>query len=93
MPSVTTLNMDVPEEILDALQLTPERTERELKMDLAVALYARGALTFAEARRLTDLTRREFDELLGERKVPRQYDEGDLSEDLAYGRRSVTPRR
>lgn len=84
MSPVTTLNLDIPDEILASLQLPPERAAEELKKDLAVALYARGALSFAEARRLTDLSRREFDALLGERRVPRQYDEDDLSEDLAY---------
>jgi len=42
--------------------------------------------SFAQARTLTDLTRREFDELLGERRVPRQYDERDLAEDAEYAR-------
>lgn len=84
MSPVTTLSLDVPDEILASLRLSPDQAEEELKKDLAVALYARGALSFAEARSLTDLGRREFDELLGERRVPRQYDEGDLSEDMTY---------
>ncbi len=84
MAAVTTLSLDVPEEILASLGLSPEHAEEELKKDLAVALYARRALSFAEARKLTNLTRREFDELLGERRVPRQYDDEDLSGDIEY---------
>lgn len=84
MSPVTTLSLDVPDEILASLRLSPEQAEEELKKDLAVALYARGALSFAEARNLTTLTRREFEELLAERQIPRQYDEGDLAEDTGY---------
>lgn len=65
MATVTTLSLDVPGEILASLRLSPEQAEEELKKDLAVALYARGALTFAEARALTELDRRGFDELFG----------------------------
>jgi predicted HTH domain antitoxin len=83
---VTAVSLEVPHEILASLRLPPEQVEEELKKDLAVALYARGALSFAQAGTLTDLTRREFDELLGERRVPRQYDERDLAEDAEYAR-------
>lgn len=81
---VTTLSFEIPDEILSDLQLPEGEEEKELKKDLAVALYARGALSFAQARSLTDLSRREFDALLGERRAPRRYDDEDLSGDLAY---------
>jgi len=47
-----------------------------------VAPYARRALSLAQARALTELARREFDELVGERRVACQYEEGDLAEDV-----------
>lgn len=84
MAPVSRVQLEIPDDILTSLHVPPDRAEEELMKELAVALYGRGALSFAQVRGLTDLTRREFDALLGERRVPRQYDSEDLSEDLAY---------
>jgi predicted HTH domain antitoxin len=54
----------------------------------ALALYARGILGFGKARELCGLTKWQFEELLGRRKIVRPYDEDDLAVDLAYARRS-----
>lgn len=74
--------VDIPEDVAGALKLPP--AERELKIELALALYGRGALSGAKARQLAGLTRWEFEELLGRRKVPRPHAEDDLAEDLAH---------
>jgi len=55
--------------------------------ELALALYARGILGFGKARELCGLTKWQFEEVLGRRKVVRPYDEDDLAADLAYARR------
>lgn len=81
MPGV---RLEIPDEILTALQVPPDQAKEELMRELAIALYGRGALSLAQGRRLTDLSRREFDALLGERRVPRPCDSEDLSEDVAY---------
>ena len=60
--------------------------ERELRSELAVALYQRRALPFGKARALAQMTRWEFEELLGQRRIPRQYLEEDLEEDIRYAR-------
>jgi predicted HTH domain antitoxin len=39
--------------------------------ELAVALYARGILSFGKARELTSFNRIEFGRLLGRRETPR----------------------
>ena len=56
--------------------------------NLRWALYARGILGFGKVRELCGLTKWQFEELLGRRKVVRPHDEDDLAVDLAYGRRS-----
>lgn len=77
----------IPPDIADALRYPPTDAERELHKELALALYARQVLPFGKARALAGLTRWEFEELLGERQIPRHYAENDLQEDLRYAHR------
>ena len=81
------LLVEIPEDVADALRLPPAEQQRELRKELAVALYRRGVLALGKSRRLAELTRREFEQLLGERKVPRHYTEEDLRDDIEYGNR------
>jgi predicted HTH domain antitoxin len=74
--------------VAEALRLAPPDAEAEVRKELALALYARGILGFGKARELCGLTKWQFEELLGRRKVIRPYDEDDLAVDLAYARRS-----
>ncbi|MFC7028125.1 UPF0175 family protein [Halomicroarcula sp. GCM10025710] len=55
-----------------------------MKRELAVSLYARDILSFGKARTLAEMSKREFQELLGEREIARHYDERELEEDLDY---------
>lgn len=81
------LTLEIPEDILENVKLPPDEIEQELRQELALALYARGIVTSGTARRLAQVTRWEFEELLGERKIPRHYEEDDLDEDVSYARR------
>ena len=58
-----------------------------LVIELALAPYARGALSFGKARELAGLSKYEFGWLLGRRDIPRQYDAQDLHDDIAYAHR------
>lgn len=78
------LSVDIPEEVAAALRLPPDTAEEEMRKELAVTLYARRLLPLGKARQLAGLSRRDFEELLGERKVPRDYTEENLKEDLEY---------
>lgn len=69
-----------------ALRFPPGEMEQELRRELALALYQRQALPSGKARELAQTTRWEFEELLGQRQIPRQYSEEDLEEDLRYAR-------
>jgi predicted HTH domain antitoxin len=80
--------VELPDSVAEALRLAPADAEAEVRKELALALYARGILGFGKARELCGLTKWQFEELLGRRKVIRPYDEDDLAVDLAYARRS-----
>lgn len=78
--------LKIPEDIVNALRVPPDDVEAELYKELALALYQRGVLSSRKATALSGLTRLEFDELLGHRKIKRHYGETELEEDLEYAR-------
>lgn len=78
------LTVDIPDDVAAALRLPPAEAEREIRKELAVTLYARQLLPLGKARQLAGLSRRDFEALLGERQVVRDYTEADLEDDLDY---------
>ncbi len=74
----------IPGDVVENLRLPPENIEEELKKELAIILYQRGILSSAKACKLAGLTRWEFEDLLGKRKIRRHYTEKDLEEDIEY---------
>ena len=78
------LLLEVPSEIMDAVRLPPAEVEAEMLKELALGLYRRGALSLAKARALAHLDRWQFEQLLGERRIPRHYAEADLGADFQY---------
>ena len=83
---MTKLFLEIPEDVQGALRLPPGEVEQELRKELALALYRRHALSLGKARVLANMTRWEFEELLGQRQVPRHYTADDMQEDLQYAR-------
>lgn len=80
------LRLEIPEEVLRSLKLPPGEVETELRKELALALYRRGVLSLGKARQLVGMTRWQFEELLGQRRLARHYTERDLADDQAYAR-------
>jgi predicted HTH domain antitoxin len=78
--------LEIPDQVAHAMRLPTSEQQQTLMTELAVALYARGILSFGKARELTSLDRVEFGRLLGRREIPRHYTEQDLKDDLAYAR-------
>ena len=76
----------IPEDVVSALRLPPEKIQSELLTELALALYQRGVLSPAKAAMLAQLTRWEFEELLCSRHIERPYSEEDLADDLKFAR-------
>jgi len=80
------ITLDIPNNIHEALHVSPSETERRLKLELAVALYAQNALGLGKAAELAGLDRFAMNDVLAERGIPMHYGPGELEEDLAYGR-------
>ncbi len=74
--------LKTPEDMVNALRITPDDVEAELYKELALALYQRGMLSSGKATALSGLTRLQFEELLGQSRVKRHYRE----EVLEYAR-------
>jgi predicted HTH domain antitoxin len=71
--------LEIPQDVLDSARLT----ESELKVEMAVYLYAQGRLSIGKARELAGMALWEFRQLLASRRIPPHYDEIDLDEDVA----------
>jgi predicted HTH domain antitoxin len=74
-------------EALVAARMTPE----ELRLELALALYQRGKLSFGKARELAGVSAWAFQEMLGLRGIPVHYDLPEYEEDLAILRERGRP--
>ncbi|MGC1378000.1 MAG: UPF0175 family protein [Anaerolineales bacterium] len=79
-----TILIEIPDSVARAIRLPPKEQQRQLKTELALSLYAQGILSFGKACELAEITKVEFGLLLGKRNIPRQYDEQDLQDDIAY---------
>lgn len=82
-----TIMLEIPDSVARAIRLPRKEQSRQLKIELALGLYAQGILSFGKACELAELTNLEFGILLGKRNIPRQYDEQDLQDDVAYASR------
>ncbi len=71
--------LEIPQDVLDSARLTPA----ELKMEMAVYLYAQGRLSIGKARNLARMSLWEFRQLLALRRISPHYDERDLDEDMS----------
>lgn len=70
--------VEIPQDILDSARLSVE----ELKLELALSLYARGRLSSGKARELAGRSLWEFRQLLASRQIAPHYDLQELEEDV-----------
>jgi predicted HTH domain antitoxin len=82
-----TILLEIPDSVVRAMRLPPKDQRRQLKVELAVSLYAQSILSFGKACELAGMSKLEFGILLGKRNIPRQYSEQDLQDDISYARR------
>ena len=71
--------LEISQDVLDSARLTLA----ELKMEMAVYLYAQGRLSIGKARGLAGMSLWEFRQLLALRHISPHYDERDLGEGMA----------
>ena len=82
-----TIELRIPDSVVETMRLPEEDMGGQLLVELAVALYTRGILSFGKARDLASLSHVEFARLLGRRGVVRHYGQSELEDDLEYARR------
>jgi hypothetical protein len=79
-----TFQLDIPESIAQSLRLPAPEVVPRLRSELAVALYARGILSFGKASEFAEASRFAFADLLAQRDIPRHYTDDELTQDLDY---------
>jgi predicted HTH domain antitoxin len=79
-----TVQLEIPDGVTQAIKLPEGRIKRELLVELALALYSQGILSFGKARELADMSKYEFGILTGKRGILRHYGLEELKEDVAY---------
>jgi predicted HTH domain antitoxin len=76
--------LEIPDSVAQAIRLPLAEQKQQLLVELALALYAQGALSFGKACELGSLDKYEFGLLLGKRGIPRHYTAEDLQDDITY---------
>jgi len=79
----------IPSDVLNSMKIPRSDQENVLKLELALALYQRGILAMGPARRLAGISKREFLEELGKRKIERHYTVEELDEDVAFAKGNI----
>lgn len=74
----------IPREVVKGARVPEKEFERVARIELAIALYARGVLSLGQARRLAGLSRWEFLEELAKRGVERHYTREELEDDIRF---------
>jgi predicted HTH domain antitoxin len=69
---------DIPQDILESARITPT----ELKVEMAIYLYASRRLSIGKARELAEMSLWQFRQLLAARQIAPNLDEADLAADI-----------
>ena len=86
MPAQKGYILEIPKDIILSLKIPKDKIQEELLKELSIILYERHILSFGKARELAKMSKWEFQEELGKRKIPRHYTEKDLKEDIKFAR-------
>lgn len=73
------LNMEIPADVLESARMTVQ----DVKLELAVALFARGRLSMGKAAELAEMSVGRFQLQLGARQIGPHYSVEDALEDSA----------
>jgi len=82
--SFTTIQLNIPTEVLYAARIRRGDIQREVLERLALSFYMDGSLSFGQAARLAGLDYWQFSDLLVQTKTPYGYDVEDLESDLRH---------
>jgi predicted HTH domain antitoxin len=73
------MSLTIPDEVLQAARIS----ESELRQEIAAMLFEKDKLTLAQASRLADMDRLQFQHLLASRGIPIHYGVEEFEQDLA----------
>ena len=73
------VTIDIPQDILDSARISVP----EIKVELAIHLYAQGRMSIGKARELAEMSLWQFRHLLAARQIPVHYDVDDLEDEVA----------
>jgi len=79
-----TVTLEIPDEIARSLGQPAGQTEKELRKELALALYSRGVLSAGKAAEWAQLSRGEFERLIARRAIIRPLAEDEVQQDLKW---------
>ena len=80
------MTLNIPDSVLQGLRIPEGEIAQRLRSELAIALYAQGALSLGKAAELADMDRMPFGELVGQRGIARHYGEAEFAQDVSYTR-------
>ena len=76
------MTLNIPDSVLQGLRIPEGEIAPRLRTELAIALYAQGALSLGKAAELAEMNRMAFGEVVGQRGIARHYGEAELAQDL-----------
>ena len=79
--------VQIPDELESLLAGTPEAVQSRVRLDLAVNYYREGVLSLGKAAEMSGVSRLEFEHIMGERRIVRNYSAEDADRDLQWARR------
>lgn len=88
MPARHSITLEIPEDIILSLKIPKDKIQKELLKKLSIILYEKHILSFGKARELAKMSKWEFQEEIGKRKISRHYTEKDLKEDIKFARKT-----
>lgn len=77
-----TVDIPVPRELKNILHVSEDEVGKEALKSIAVELYREGKVSMGKAAEIAGISKIEMMGVLREKKVPLQYTEKDLKEDL-----------
>lgn len=80
--SAGTVEVSIPKELKDIFNVEEDEIGGEALISIAIELYREGKVSMGKAAEIAGISKIEMMGVLRERKVPLQYSEDDLEEDL-----------
>ena len=77
------VTLNIPDSVIQGLRISEREIAERLRTELAIALYAQGALSLGKAAELAEMSRIIFGEILGQRGIARHYGDAELAQDAS----------